>query len=99
MPSSSVSTFWRNGDGHEDDVVAGLAEDLAEPGLEADHAERIAADGDRPADRVEGGEELVLDVGADDRDRRGVRVLGRVEEAPRLEVEVEHGVGRWPCSR
>jgi hypothetical protein len=45
------------------------------------------------ADGVDAWEDLVLDVGADHRDRGGVRFLARVEEAAGLEIEVEHGVG------
>ena len=79
-------------DGNEDHLVARLAQHLAETLLHADDAHGIAVDEQGAVDRVEAGEDLVLHVGADDRDRGGVRLLARVEEAAGLEVEVEHGV-------
>jgi hypothetical protein len=77
-------------DGHEHHLVAGLSQHAAQTLLDADDAHGIAAHEDRAAQRIQAREDLVLHVRADDRDRGRVLLLGRIEEAAHLEVEVEH---------
>ena len=91
-PAVGAQDLHEKRDGNEQNLVACLAQHLPETLLHADHAHGIAANQQGAADGIDAGEDLVLDVGADDRDRGGVRLLARTEEAAGLDVEVEHGV-------
>ena len=87
--------FLVGGEGHGDEVILRGAEGAALLFNDADDGVGDAIGAELLADGVGAGEEVFLDVGADESDVRGVLLVGVGEVAAGGDVEVLHDWGIW----